>query len=141
MKGGHDMDTNKQKHLEFIQHVVTRMGGNLFYLRGWSITLIGGLLALLSQRDNDDRFPLVILTVVIIMFWFYDGYFLSQERKFRDLYNKVRKLSNNKIDYSMDTSEFNNHKKNTLVFCMFSKTIAPFYILFFGTAIYLIIKG
>ena len=132
---------DKRKHLEFIQGVITRMGGNLFYLRGWSITLVGGLLALLSQQDNKDEFPLIMLTGVVVVFWVYDGYFLSLERRYRGLYNKVRKQSTEEIDYSMDIGEFSNDKNNTLLFCMFSKTLAPFYVLFLAAAVYLIVRS
>lgn len=133
---------DKRKHLELIQAVVARMGGNLFYLRGWSITLIGGLLALLSQQTGQkDNFPLYMLAGVVVIFWFYDGYFLSLERRYRALYNKVRQLPVEQIDYSMDIREFNSDKKNTLVYCMFSKTLAPFYILFLIAAVYLLIRS
>ena len=69
---------SKLKHLELIQHVVSRMGGNLFYLRGWSVTIIGGVLAILSsQKDKLDPFPVVVLLVVTLMFLIYYRYFLS----------------------------------------------------------------
>jgi len=132
---------SKLKHLEFIQHVVSRMGGNLFYLRGWSITLIGGVLAILSQNENLDSFPVIVLLIVTLMFWVYDGYFLALERKYRDLYNKVRTLPEEEIDFSLDVREFNDKKKNTLIYCMFSKTIAPFYILFIIGGIYILVRG
>lgn len=129
----------KTKHLEMIQGVVGRMGGNLFYLRGWSITLAAGLLALLAQKDSPKLFPLLMLGAVTIIFWIYDGYFLSLERKYRDLYDKVRKLPDSKVDFSMDVSEFSALKKNALLYCMFSKTLAPFYLFFLGATIYLIL--
>lgn len=132
---------DKRKHLEFIQGVISRMGGNLFYLRGWSITLVGGLLALLSQVNNKDEFPLILLTGVVVVFWFYDGYFLSLERRYRALYNKVRKQPTKDTDYSMDIREFNNDKQNSLVYCMFSKTLAPFYLLFLTAVIFLIVRS
>jgi hypothetical protein len=132
---------SKLKHLELIQGVVTRMGGNLFFLRGWSITLIAGVLAILSQKDNVDSFPGIVLLVVVVMFWVYDGYFLALERKYRDLYNKVRKLPEAKIDFSMDIREFNSNKKNTVIWCMCSKTIAPFYLMSLAGAIYLLVRG
>lgn len=133
------MNEKKLKHLELIQLVVTRMGGNLFYLRGWSITLIGGVLAILSQKkDEVDSFPVIVLLVVTLMFWIYDGYFLSLERKYRDLYNKVRKLSEKEIDFSMNINEFSVFKKNTVLYCMLSKTIAPFYIFFLIGGLYLL---
>lgn len=35
-----------------------------------------------------------------------DGYFLWQERLYRDLYNKVRKLTEDEIDFSMNATPF-----------------------------------
>lgn len=131
----------KFKHLEMIQHVVSRMGGNLFYLRGWSITLAAGLLAIFtSQKEVKDLklFPLVILGIVTLMFWVYDGYFLAQERRYRGLYDKVSTLGEKEINFSMDTSEFAKYKKNTIVYCMFSKTLWPFYLFLLSTTIYLV---
>jgi hypothetical protein len=49
---------NKRKHLEFIQAIVTRMAGNLFFLKGWAITLIAGLFAL-AAKDAKPRFYFV----------------------------------------------------------------------------------
>ncbi|OGN61357.1 MAG: hypothetical protein A3F40_00365 [Chlamydiae bacterium RIFCSPHIGHO2_12_FULL_27_8] len=40
---------NKRKPLEFIKAIISRMASNLFFLRGWIITLIGALLALFSN--------------------------------------------------------------------------------------------
>ena len=135
------MSDTKTKYLEMIQQVITRMGGNLFYLRGWSITLIAGVLAILSQKDNVDIFPGIVLLVVVIMFWVYDGYFLSLEKKYRALYDKVRKSKKSEYDFSMDVSEFDTHANKTIFYCMRSKTIAPFYFVSLAGAIYLIVRG
>lgn len=132
---------NKTKHLEMIQMVISRMGGNLFFLRGWSVTLIVGVLAILSQKDNVDIFPGIVLVVVVIMFWVYDGYFLSLEKKYRALYEKVRKSKKTDTDFSMDVSEFNTHADKTVFHCMCSKTIAPFYVISLAGAVYLIVRG
>ena len=106
---------NKRKHLEFIQTVISRMAGNLFFLRGWTITLIGALLALFSKNNSPD-YVFYFLIVIVLIFWILDGYFLSQERSYRDLYNYVRKLKEEEIDFSMDISEYQKLKKNTLIF-------------------------
>ena len=135
------MNDSKAKYLEMIQGVISRMGGNLFYLRGWSITLIVGVLAILSQKDNVDIFPGIVLIVVVLMFWVYDGYFLSLEKKYRALYEKVRRSKKVDVDFSMDVSEFDAHANKTIVHCMFSKTIAPFYIFSLAGAIYLLTRG
>ena len=136
------MSEDKRKHLELIQNTVSRMAGNLFYLRGWSVTIIGGVLAILStQKDKAEPFPVIVLLVVTFMFWMYDGYFLSLERKYRDLYEKVRSMADKDVNFSMDVSEFNKLKKNSQTYCMFSKTIAPFYVLFLIGGIYVLVRG
>lgn len=127
----------KLKHLEFIQEIISRMAGNLFFLRGWTITLIGALLALFSKGNNSDH-EIYFLIVLILVFWILDGYFLAQERLFRDLYNDVRKLKEEEIDFSMDTSGYKKYKKNTLVYAMFSTTLLVFYIPLIGAAIFIV---
>jgi len=117
---------NKQKHLEFIQAVINRMAGNSFLLKGWAITLVAALFAL-SAKDTNQSYIFIAYFPVII-FWILDGYFLSQERLYRDLYNHVRKLKEEEIDFSMDTSEYKKFKKNTLIYSMFSSTLLVFYI-------------
>lgn len=117
---------NKRKHLEFIQNIISRMAGNLFFLRGWTITLIAALLALFA-KGNNSIYIVYFLIVLTFVFWVLDGYFLSQERLYRDLYNHVRKLKEEEIDFSMDTSEYKKFKKNTLIYSMFSSTLLVFY--------------
>lgn len=127
---------NKRKHLEFIQSIVSRMSGNLFFLRGWTITLITALLAFII-KGSSTNYVIYFLIVLILVFWILDGYFLSQERLFRDLYNHVRKLKEEEIDFSMDTNEYKKYKKNTLVYAMFSSTLLVFYLPLMGTALFI----
>ena len=117
---------NKRQHLEMIQGVINRMAGNLFFLKGWAITLIAALFAL-AAKGTDPRYIFIAYYPVII-FWVMDGYFLSQERLFRDLYNAVRKLDENKIDFSMDTTPYKENPGRGWCRCMFSRTIAAFYV-------------
>ncbi|MCR4342430.1 MAG: hypothetical protein NUV40_00820 [Patescibacteria group bacterium] len=128
---------NKRKHLEFIQDIVRRMAGNLFFLRGWTITLISALLALFIKGSNSSN-VIYFLIVLTLVFWILDGYFLSQERLFRDLYNYVRKLKEEEIDFSMDISEYKKFKKNTLLYAMFSTTLLIFYLPLIGAALFIV---
>jgi len=130
---------NKWKHLELIQNIISRMAGNLFFLRGWTITLIGALLALFS-KNNSPFYVFYFLIVLILVFWILDGYFLSQERSYRDLYNHVRKLKEEEIDFSMDISEYQKFKKNTLIYSIFSLTLLIFYLPLVGAAIYILLQ-
>lgn len=131
------MNDKKLKHLEFIQGVISRMAGNLFYLRGWVVTLIAGILVLLTQIQG-SKSPLIFLASALVIFWLYDAYFLALERMYRDLYDKVRLLEEEKIDFSMNISEFKKFKKNSIVFCLFSKTLSFFYGPLLAWSLYLI---
>jgi len=118
---------NKRKHLEFIQNIISRMSGNLFFLRGWTITLITGLFAFSAAKGTSDTY-VVLAYFLLIIFWILDGYFLSQERKFRCLYDDVRKLEEKDIDFSMKTSKYTSERQNQWLGAMFSSTLLWFYI-------------
>lgn len=118
---------NKRKHLEFIQGVINRMAGNLFFLRGWTITLITGLFALSATNGSYGGYILLAYFLLLI-FWILDGYFLSQERRFRCLYDDVRKLDEQKIDFSMNTKKYKDIWRNTWLGSMLSATLLWFYV-------------
>lgn len=121
-----DTPSNKHKHLEFIQAAVNRMAGNLFLLKGWSITLIAALFALAAKDSN--QFYILIAYFPLFIFWSLDGYFLSQERKFRALYDHIRKLDESQIDFSMDTRSFAAEYRNTWLGAMASQTLIIYYV-------------
>lgn len=116
---------NKQKHLEFIQAVINRMAGNSFLLKGWTITLVAALFALSAKDTN--RAYIFIAYFPVIIFWILDGYFISQERLFRNLYDYVRKLDEKDIDFSMNISGY-KEKENGWLCSIFSKTLLFFYV-------------
>ena len=118
----------KLKHLEFIQNVIMRMNNNSFLIKGWAITLISALFALASKDAN--RNYVMVSYIVIPVFWILDGFLISNERKFRALYEKVALKSDDNIDFNMDISSFNN-KNRTWIMGIFSKTL----ILFYGVSI------
>ncbi len=122
---------NKRQHLEMIQGVINRMAGNLFYLKGWAITLIAALFAL-SAKDTNTKY-IYIAYVPVIIFWILDGYFLSMERSFRDLYDDVRKRDPKDIDFSMNPSSYKKvNPRNGWLRSMFSPTLLWFYIPLIG---------
>jgi hypothetical protein len=116
---------NKRKHLEMIQAVINRMASNLFFLKGWAITLISALLALSANSLNYKY--IIIAYLSLFVFWILDGYFLSQERKFRLLYDDTRKLDDNNIDFSMDTTKYRKEINCDWLSSIFSHTLIWFY--------------
>lgn len=119
---------NKIAHLQMIQGVIDRMGGNLFYLKGWAITLLAGLFAF-STSDilPNGKWSILLLVILLFLFWILDGYFLSLERCFRDLYDKVRKMKEEDIDFSMNVGEFIKLRDRAPLKTMFRPTLFWFY--------------
>lgn len=115
----------KYKHLDFLQAAISRMAGNLFLLKGWSITLIAALFAL-SAKDSNHLY-VVLAYYPLFVFWVLDGYFLAQERRFRALYDYVRTLPEDQIDFSMDTRPFAQEYPNTWRGSLFSRTLTIYY--------------
>ena len=85
------MNEEKLKHLEFIQNIITRMNSNSFQIKGWTVTIVSALLAIYVSSKNN--YLIIVGFFPIMMFWFLDAYYLSQERKFRGLYNDVAGIS------------------------------------------------
>ena len=104
------------------------MSGNSFLLKGWSVTLSAALFALAAK---DANFKLVVIAYYpILVFWVLDGYFLYQERLFRELYDKVRNIHESEIDFTMNTGEFKKGR-NTWAASALSTTL----LLFYGTVL------
>ena len=115
---------NKIKHLEMIQGIINRMASNSFLLKGWSVVLVSALFVLSTKETNISFIYLAFFPA--LSFWELDGYFLWQERLYRKLYDKVRKMNESEIDFSMDTSTVNKEVK-PWVCVTFSKTLRIFH--------------
>jgi len=112
----------KEKHLEFIQGVINRMGQNSFLIKGWTVTLVSALFAL-AAKDTDKRFVIVAYFPTVI-FWLLDSYYLYQERLFRKVYDHVRQQQT--VDYSFSTKNFDKGFTDWANAAL-SKTIIMFY--------------
>lgn len=115
----------KLKHLEFIQDTINRMAKNSFLLKGWAVTVIGGLFALGFKELCVNMAYILISLTILLFFWLLDSYYLYQERLFIKLYNHVRMLPESEIDFSMLTKPFK--KEIHWMWCGFSGTIGLFY--------------
>ena len=82
---------DQRKHLEFLQLAISRMASNSFIIKGWTITLVAGLL-FLAARSSSGFLPLYSIFAFIpaFAFWILDAYYLTQERSFRKVYDSVR---------------------------------------------------
>jgi hypothetical protein len=83
-----DIEPNRIKHMEMIQAVVARLGGNGFLVKGWAITLAAALSGFALNSANS--WLAVSGLVSTLFFWSLDTYFLRSERLFRALFDQVR---------------------------------------------------
>ena len=111
-------------HLKMIQAVINRMSQTSFIIKGWSITVIAGILT--YSIVSDRSFGLFAL-FPCLMFWCLDSYYLWQERLFRRLYEAVRSHSINIPEFSMNTEPCRKSTPNWFK-TLFSHTESAFYI-------------
>ncbi len=95
-----EFDDGTVKHLEFIQGVISRLANDSFLMKGWALT-VGAAFFGFSAKDVDWKVAAVGL-VPILAFWGLDGYFLSRERIYRELYEAVRRRDDRIQPFSMD---------------------------------------
>jgi hypothetical protein len=101
-------------HLGFIQIIIERMARCSFLLRGWAVTLVSAIFAL-AAKDANTNF-LLIAYFPVIAFWVLDGYYLYQERLYRELYKEVTSTGEAEINFSLDATKYKGK--------FFSKTIS-----------------
>lgn len=119
---------NKRKHLDYLQAVIARMAQNSFLIKGWSVTLVSALFAF-AATNQDHRYVLISY-IAIPAFWILDGFFIATEKRFRSLYNRVRKQTEEEIDFDLDPTPF--AKEHPWVCGVFSQTLLVFYPVFIG---------
>ena len=115
----------KIKHLEFIQGVINRLASDSFRLKGWSVVLVSALFVLSAREGRPELVSAAIVPVFV--FWGLDGYFLWQERLFRVLYDHVRVLAEDQVDFSMNVRAVGTGRAPTWLGATFSRTLLSFY--------------
>lgn len=117
---------NKIRYLEMIQNVITRMASNSFLLKGWTVTLVVGLLAFANIDDMNKKY-IILALVPVFFFWVLDGFFIHQEWLYRKLFEHAVTLREMEVNFSMSTKQFKERKVNWLN-AIFSKTLLIFYL-------------
>jgi hypothetical protein len=115
----------KLKHLEFVQSAINRMSQNSFTIKGWAITLISALIALGVQQANPALVRVAALP--ILLFWFLDAFYLSRERHFRLLYEKIV-AEQTDTDLSMNVRALRKPWRD-IPLALLSRSVWPFYLL------------
>ena len=114
----------KQVHIQMIQGVINRLSHDSFLLKGWTVILVSALFAL--GAGGGEILFVYLAYFPAIAFWVLDAFFLWQEKLFRSLYDHVRGLEENDVDFSMDTSVMRDSVE-TWADVIFSKTLLIFH--------------
>ena len=116
--------------MKTLQGVVNRLASASFRMKGWSVVLVSALLVLGAQVGSVELG--IVALVPVLVFWGLDGYFLSQERLYRRLYDAVRERKEEDIDFSMDVQGFRREGRfwtGDWRSAVRSRTLWPFYVM------------
>ena len=113
------------KHLEMIQAVIDRLGRNSFWVKSWSIILVVAAMVLIARQNIQTPYFVLVLILPALGFWILDGYFLWQERLFRQVYDEIRVQPD--TDFEMNPMKHRNKPKCSWLSAIFSLTLVIFY--------------
>lgn len=139
------------KEIDLIQACIIRMAQNSFMVKGWLISLIAVVFALLPENFNIKLLCIVGL-VVSGCFWYLDGFFLKMEKLYRWKYEWVicNRLESDSFCYDLNPyntemwvhgSDGKCKEEPAVIEIMFTKTIFPLYLPIFATVILLLINS
>ena len=107
------MTEAKIRHLEMIQGAMNRASDNSLRVKGFAMLLLAGTMALALREGASGSVipsPIAIVLLVIVMFlWLLDFYFIRQADLYRILYNEVRRLADDEIDFSMESGQYSEY--------------------------------
>ncbi|PSK95391.1 hypothetical protein CLV63_11551 [Murinocardiopsis flavida] len=117
----------QQQYLGFIQATITRHNSNSFLIKGWTLTVVGALVALAITQDNWAVGGSA--AVATLGFWWLDSFYLRQERLFRELYNEARAVPATVDLYDMNAEVYKTRTKTKWRLSIFT----PTHVVFYGT--------
>jgi|SRR5215470_9683383 len=115
-------DANRLEHVRMIQAVISRMAQNSFVLKGWSVTLATGILAVAISEKRQAFAWLGLLPA--LTFWGLDAFYLRQERLYRSLHDDVCAAfgSSTPVTFDMSTAKLRVSPSSWLR-TLFSRTV------------------
>lgn len=123
------VDTNEDKraYLQLIQEPICRMSTISAIFKGFAASIVAGIAVISYEIVN--TWILFLSFIPVVAFFVLDVYYLKLERKFRYLYEKVRK-NEKELDFSLSIT--NNPveiiaAKATTIECLKSPSIKYFY--------------
>ncbi|MEH4267012.1 hypothetical protein [Klebsiella aerogenes] len=115
--------------LGYVQEIIKRMAANSLFIKGWSMSLTGVMLAISKKDASNDYLTQLWLAILLFNFLFsiLDAYYLKQERLFRNEYNrKVEGINDQSLKENLKI--ISTSKASDSIFsAYFSISVIPFY--------------
>lgn len=118
------------KEIDLIQACISRMANNSFLLKGWTISILVVVLALV-EKQIDPIYLCLILMIPFVSFWYLDAFFLRTEKMYRKMYEWVienRRKGNEQYLYDLNPKRF-EEKVQGVLRIMFTQTLVCFYLI------------
>ena len=115
------------EHLKMTQAIIDRLNRNSFWVKTLSVALIISAMVLVAIQG--EKYPIVFFMPITLVlgFWILDGYYLWQERLFREVYNDIRVQSD--TDFEMNPMKHKNKPECSWLSAIFSPTLIIFYLM------------
>lgn len=117
-------EESKAAYLQIIQEPICRMSTISAIFKGFAATIVAGISALSYCEVN--VWVLGLSFIPLLLFAALDIYYLKLEKKYRYLYNQVRK-GKHEIDFSLELSKDDKATKSRVCDCIKSPSIWLFY--------------
>ena len=114
------------EHLKMTQAVIDRLNRNSFWVKTLSAMLIVSAMILVAIQDLQHLIFILMPITLVLGFWILNGYFLWQERLFREVYNEIRVQSD--TNFEMNPMKHKNKPKCIWLSAIFSPTLVIFYL-------------
>lgn len=140
-----------EKEIDLVQSCINRMAQNSFVVKGWTITLVAVVLALLPEKV-DIRLLCAVGIIITLCFWYLDSFFLKTERLYRWKYEWIIANRLNSEENCYDLNPHNEkmwkvgkngkpRKAPNIFRVMVTKTLMPIYVpLLFLSIVFLIVE-
>ena len=126
---------DKHKHLEFVQAVIARLSEHSFRLKTFSLIQVGAIAAFVAARDTSTGALCLLAPAAALVLWYLDARFLRDERAYRALYEKVRLMDEDSVDFSMSVD------RGRVVAAMGSPSLSLFYLSLVGSSLFVVLAG
>lgn len=133
---------SKIEHLKMIEEVIKRMANNSLDIKKLYVTLFVAFMVLIlkekvTMTNNDYRLTIFIMLIITVVFGFLDMYYLTLERKYRDLFDNIN-LGLNEENYIMKISKIS--MTAIVINCYNCKFNLLFYFIFIFILLYCLLS-